>query len=135
VLDLGADELTVGRPHPMLDPVARATRVREAGRAREVGVLLVDLVLGRAAHPDPAAALAAAIREARGVAAAEGRGLAVVASVVGSARDPQGLVGQITALEEAGAEVLPSNAQAARFAALLVGPELAASRLGAGVLP
>lgn len=135
VLDLGADELTVGRPHPMLDPAARASRVGEAGRAREVGVLLVDLVLGRAAHPDPAAPLAAAIREARGVAAAEGRGLAVVASVVGSAHDPQGLVGQITALEEAGAEVLPSNAQAARFAALLVGPALAASRLGAGALP
>jgi len=130
VLDLGADEFTVGRPHPMLDPEARAARVREAGRDASVGVLLVDLVLGRGAHPDPATPLAGAIRDARARARADGRALAVVASVVGTAGDPQGLAGQVAALEAAGALVLPSNAQAARFAALLARPELAPSLLG-----
>ncbi|HXG16101.1 MAG TPA: hypothetical protein VNK50_07630, partial [Calidithermus sp.] len=61
-------------------------------------------------------------------AAADGRSLAVVASVVGTAADPQGLAGQVAALEAAGAEVLPSSAQAARFAALLLRPQ-AAGRL------
>jgi len=129
VLDLGADELTVGRPHPMLDPDARAGRVREAGRDRPVSVLLVDLVLGRAAHPDPAGPLAAAVRDARAAAAADGRALAVVGSVVGTDGDPQGLGGQVAALEAAGVEVLPSNAQAARFAALLVQPARASALL------
>jgi FdrA protein len=129
ILDLGSDEFTAGRPHPMLDPSGRAARVREAGGSAAVGVLLVDLVLGRGTHPDPAGPLAAAIREARAAAAADGRSLAVVASVVGTAADPQGLAGQVAALEAAGAEVLPSNAQAARFAALLLRPEAAAALL------
>lgn len=130
ILDLGADEFTIGRPHPMLDPEGRAARVREAGRSAEVGVLLVDLVLGRAAHEDPARALAAAIREAREAAARDGRALAVVASVVGTERDPQGFRGQTAALEAAGAVVLPSNAQAARLAALALRPDLEPALLG-----
>lgn len=132
ILDLGADEHTVGRPHPMLDPDARAARVRAAGRARDVGVLLLDLVLGRGAHPDPAGPLAAAIRVARAAAVADGRSLEVVASVVGTAGDPQGLAGQVAALEAAGALVLPSNAQAARVAALLLRPDRAAALLEPG---
>lgn len=130
LLDLGADEFTAGRPHPMLDPEERAARVRRAGHAAEVGVLLLDLVLGRAAHPDPAGPLAAAIRDAREAAAADGRSLAVVASVVGTEADPQGLAGQAAALEAAGADVLPSNAQAARLAALLLRPDLLPLLLG-----
>src|SRR5262249_26522588 len=129
ILDLGADEFTVGRPHPMLDPEARAARVREAGRDPAVGVLLVDLVLGRAAHPDPAAPLAAAIRDARAAAAA-GRGLTALGSVVGTEGDPQGLRGQVAALEAAGCVVWPSSAQAARFAALCLRPDRARELLG-----
>jgi FdrA protein len=83
----------------------------------EIGGLLLDLVLGRGAHPDPAAPLAVAIRDARARAARDGRDLMVVASVVGTAADPQGLAAQTAALEAAGAVVLPSNAGAARFAA------------------
>jgi FdrA protein len=130
VLDLGADEFTRGHPHPMIDPSARDVRVREAGRAPDVGVLLVDVVLGRSAHPDPAGSLAAAIRDARHEAERDGRALLAVASVVGTAHDPQGLAAQIAALEAAGAEVLPSNAEAARFAALALEPTLVPSILG-----
>lgn len=129
VLDLGADEYTAGRPHPMLDPEPRAARVRAAGRDPAAGVILVDLVLGRGAHPDPAAPLAAAVRDARAAAAADGRALTVVASVVGTDADPQGFGRQVAALDAAGCEVLPSNAQAARFAALCLRPDLAPSLL------
>ena len=121
ILDLGADELTVGRPHPMLDPEARAARVREAARDGAVGVLLLDVVLGRGAHPDPAGVLAAAVRDAR---QAAGRPLLAVASVVGTEDDPQRLSAQVDRLRTAGVEVLPSSAQAARFAALALRPEL-----------
>jgi FdrA protein len=131
LLDLGADEFTVGRPHPMLDPDGRAARVREAGRDASLGVLLLDLVLGRGAHADPADALARAVREARAMATRAGRSLLVVASVVGTEGDPQGVRAQEDHLRGAGVEVLPSNAQAARFAALVLRPELAPRLLGA----
>ena len=130
IVDLGDDKYTRGRPHPMIDPSKRAAMVREAGDASDVGVLLLDLVLGRAAHADPARPLAAAIRDARARAQQDGRPLVVVASVVGTARDPQGLGSQVAALEGAGAVVLPSNAEAARFAALALVPDLAARLLG-----
>jgi FdrA protein len=124
LIDLGADEFTRGRPHPMIDPEARAARVRAAGESADVGVLLLDLVLGRAVHPDPATPLAAALIDAGRAAAASGRHLAAVASVVGTDGDPQDLRRQVATLEGAGVQVLPSNAQGARFAALLARPDL-----------
>jgi succinyl-CoA synthetase alpha subunit len=131
ILDLGADQFTRARPHPMIDATERAARMREAGRRADVGVVLLDLVLGRGAHHDPAGALAPAIRGARETAAADGRSLAIVASVVGTAGDPQGLAAQTAALESAGVQVLPSNPDACGLAALLVKPELERSVLGA----
>jgi FdrA protein len=128
LVDLGDDEFTRGRPHPMIDPEARAARVRQPGTFTDVGVLLLDLVLGRAVHPDPATPLAAAIREAR--LAAGVRELVAVASVVGTDGDPQDVRRQIATLEAAGVHVLPSNAEAARFAALLIRPDLAGRLLG-----
>jgi FdrA protein len=124
VLDLGADEFTVGRAHPMLDATTRVAAIREAARRDDLAVLLLDVVLGIGAAADPAGDLAEAIRDARADARARGRGLAVVASVVGTDGDPQGLVGQVATLESAGAWVLPSNAQAARAAACIAGGDV-----------
>ncbi|HUG36106.1 MAG TPA: hypothetical protein VML54_04095, partial [Candidatus Limnocylindrales bacterium] len=121
VLDLGADELTIGRAHPMLDPTVRIREIERAGKDPEIGVLLLDIVLGHGAAPDPAGDLLSAIEIARAAARARGSALSVVATVVGTARDPQGLGGQIAKLEAAGAWVLPSNAQAARAAACVAG--------------
>jgi FdrA protein len=128
VIDLGDDEFTVGRPHPMIDAAARAARVQEAGASEEVAVLLLDLVQGKSAHPDPAGPLAAALVDARRTAERAGRSLTAIASVTGTAGDPQR--GQADALEAAGAMVLPSNAEAARFAALTLRPDLAPMLLG-----
>ena len=114
----------------MIDATGRAERITAAGDATEVGVVLLDVVLGQGAHPDPAGPVAVAVERARQRAAARGRRLAAVASVIGAPRDPQGLEGQVARLEAAGVEVLPSNAEAARFAALLLRPELAATLLG-----
>jgi FdrA protein len=130
ILDLGEHRYTVGRPHPMLDPLLRTTRILEAGRAANVGVLLLDLVLGRGAHPDPAEPIVRAWRLARAAAEADGRSLLAVASAVGTAHDPQDVERQVTQLAQAGVDVLPSSAEAARFAALLVRPDFDASWLG-----
>lgn len=92
VLDLGADEFTVGRLHPMIDQDLRLRKLRQA----DAGVILLDVVLGEGAHADPAGELAPVIAEIR----AE-----VLAIVIGTEEDPQGLAVQIETLEKAGARV------------------------------
>jgi len=119
VLDLGADEYTAGRPHPMIDPRARVAHVETAGRRVEIGILLVDLVLGYGSSPDPATPLADAVRTALATAAADGRELVVVGSVCGTPGDPQGMRSQQKILTDAGVTLMPSNAAAVRHAAAL----------------
>ena len=121
VVDLGDDEFTVGRPHPMIDFRLRNERIVAAAREPATAVILLDVVLGYGAHPDPAAALAPAIAEARKIASRSKRGLVIVASVCGTAADPQNLERQEAALRAAGVHLAPSNAGAARLAAALVG--------------
>jgi FdrA protein len=79
-------------------------------------VLLVDVILGDGAHPDPGGALAAAIRQAR-----RRRTLEVVAHVVGTDEDPQGLADQEAKLRKAGARVCPTSRLAAELARDLAG--------------
>ena len=116
-VDLGEEEFTVGRPHPMIDNDLRIRRLLQEARDPEVAVILLDVVIGYGAHPDPAAELAPAIRQARQLA---GRELLVVASVTGTEEDPQCLSAQTAALQAAGAIVCDSNAAAARLTGLLV---------------
>jgi FdrA protein len=117
VVDVGADIFTVGRPHPMIDGTVRREWIRKEGADPSTAVLLLDVVLGYGAHPDPAGELLPALHAARAEARAHGRHLAVVASVTGTDADPQGRAGQVARLAGLGAAVMPSNAQAVRLAA------------------
>jgi FdrA protein len=121
ILDLGDDLFTVGRLHPMLDMTLRAARLRREGADPGVAVLLLDLVLGFGAHPDPAGALAPVIAETGAAARAAGRGLAVVASVCGTDEDPQRRARQVASLESVGVLVEESNARAALLAGAIAG--------------
>ncbi|KRF27294.1 FdrA family protein [Phycicoccus sp. Soil802] len=121
VIDFGDDELTRGRAHPMIDPTLRLERIAAEGADPGCGVLLLDLVLGHGAHPDPAPELAEAIRGARAVATAAGRDLPVVVSLTGTRGDPQGLDTSGAQLSAAGAAVHLSNAEATRHALALLG--------------
>jgi len=120
-VDLGEDEFTVGRPHPMINHDLRIRRLMQEAADPEVAVVVLDVVLGYGAHPEPAGELGPAIRQAREHAANEGRELIVVTSVTGTEDDPQGLGRQVRALEEGGAVVCGCNAAAARLAGFVVG--------------
>jgi FdrA protein len=113
-LDLGEEEYTRGRPHPMIDPAARLDLIAGEASDTEVAVILIDVVLGHGAHPDPAGALAPACAEAAG------RGPRVVAYVLGTEADPQRLSSQLETLEQAGCLVAPTGARAALMAAAIV---------------
>jgi succinyl-CoA synthetase alpha subunit len=119
VLDLGDDAFTRGRPHPMIDQTLRRERILQEAADPEAAVILFDVVLGYGAHPDPAPELAAALEQARALAAAAGRQLAFVGSVCGTAGDPQDLARQEAVLKAAGVLLAESNAQAVRLAAAI----------------
>ena len=113
-LDLGEDEFTRGRPHPMIDPQTR-TEFFESHVDEKTAVILVDVVLGFGSYKDPAGAVADSVREIRQRLSNQGRDVVVIASVCGTDRDSQDLNKSIATLEAAGIIVLPSNAQAVRL--------------------
>jgi succinyl-CoA synthetase alpha subunit len=119
-VDLGEEEFTVGRPHPMIDNDLRIRRILQEARDPEVAVIMLDVVIGYGAHPDPASELVDAVKEARKLAHGEGCELTFVASVTGTEADPQSLSRTVSTLEEAGVIVCDSNSAAARLTALLV---------------
>jgi FdrA protein len=112
VIDFGDDALTVGRAHPMIDPTLRLEAISDLAARREPAVLLLDVVLGYGADPDPAATLAPALRAA---------GLPAVVALIGTEADPQCWSRQADALAAAGAAVFASNAAATRHALDLLG--------------
>jgi FdrA protein len=117
VLDLGEEEFTRARPHPMIDPQLRAERLRAVAADHRVGVILLDVVLGHASHPDPAGALAPVLAKATSARPP----LAMVAHVLGTEADPQRLSAQEATLRDVGVHLCPTNAAAARLAAALAG--------------
>jgi FdrA protein len=123
LLDLGADELTVGRPHPMLDYDLRLRRLKQEAEDPSVGLILLDVVLGEGAHPDPAAELAPEVRAALKQARAEQRDLEIAVVLVGTDEDPQDLEAQRRALSEAGASVFTSLRELTEIAALRFGKQ------------
>jgi FdrA protein len=129
ILDLGDDEYTVGRPHPMIDPRLRNEQIVATAAEPAVGILLLDVVLGHGSHPDPADALAPAIADAMALASSAGRHLLVIASVCGTDLDPQGLERQERILAQTGVMLESSNARAAMLAASIAA---AAARGAAG---
>lgn len=116
-LDLGDDNFTVGRPHPMIDASARIERLHREAADPSVRVILLDVVIGWGAHADPAAELGAAVQQAKRDAAKAGRALAVIGFVCGTEEDPQRLSSQEAQLRSVGMVLAGNSANAAWLAA------------------
>lgn len=116
LIDLGADEFTVGKPHPMIDQTERTTRFLEEISDPEVAVVILDFVLGYGSHKDPIGDM----KEAFEVWKSSPNPIPVIAHVCGTDLDPQDYSYSVKFLEELGVIVMPTNAQAARLAALVV---------------
>jgi FdrA protein len=113
VVDLGSDEFTVGRPHPMIDYSIRKRRIAEEADDPETAVIVLDVVLGYGSHPDPSAELADVIEQAS-------EKIVMVCSVTGTDQDPQNRTIVERELQESGAIVTRTNAAACRRAGYIV---------------
>lgn len=113
-LDLGEEEYTRGRPHPMIDPEARLEHLRDQGRDPEVAAIVLDVVLGHGAHPDPAGELAPVCADI--IAAGGPR---IVVYVLGTEQDPQGFARQRQVFRDAGCIVTETAARASLAAAAI----------------
>jgi succinyl-CoA synthetase alpha subunit len=123
IIDLGDDIYTQGKPHPMIDPEIRIKKINEYAKDENTGVILLDCVLGYGSHPDMAGALSGSIRKAMQTAKEDGRELYFVATVCGTAKDPQNYEVALRTLRDSGALVEDSNAKAVRLALKLKGIE------------
>jgi succinyl-CoA synthetase alpha subunit len=119
-LDLGDDEFTSGRPHPMIDPSTRIERLRQEAEDPEVAVVVMDFILGYGAHDDPVGAMLPAIAHARQRASERGRHLEIVGYVLGTDEDRPRLGEQRAKLESAGVTVVSSSTDAGLLARDLV---------------
>jgi FdrA protein len=117
-VDMGAPDLS-GKNHPAIDLRPRCERLLKEAKDWEAAAVAMDVILGHGAHPDPAGELARAVEKAKQITDRGGGHLSIVASVVGTSKDPQNLSLQREKLEKADVIIMASNAQASRMAALI----------------
>lgn len=124
VIDLGDDEYTQGKPHPMIDPSVRVQYMEKAMEDKSTSVILFDLVLGYGSHEDMASALAPSIEKLKTQAKAENRNIHFVTTVCGTNKDPQNYEKQKKTMEEAGVIVCDTNNMAVEKALSLIGKSI-----------
>jgi len=120
VIDLGEEEFTEGRAHPMIDPTIRKLRLIEEAMDPKVAVILLDFVLGYGSHTDPVGAIINEIRDAKANVEKQGGSLSIVAHVCGTRKDPQNYESSIQLLQKADVLVMPTNAFATIASLILV---------------
>jgi hypothetical protein len=128
IIDMGDDEFTQGRPHPMIDPSLRDARIRDEVADPSTAVVLFDVVLGYGSAADPTAGLVGVIGSAKAKAQGEGRRIAFIGYVCGTDQDPQNRAAIVATLKSAGVFVASSNAEAAVWSAAIISDRKAATQ-------
>jgi succinyl-CoA synthetase alpha subunit len=113
IIDLGDDNFTRGKAHPMIDPTYRSERMIQEIADPEAGLILFDVVLGYGSHLDMAGEMVAAIEAGQ---KKSGRKLLLAACICGTHQDPQNYAQQQKILEDAGIKVFPTNVAMVKFA-------------------
>jgi succinyl-CoA synthetase alpha subunit len=115
VIDMGDEQYTLGKPHPMIDGSERGKRILREAADPSVAILLLDFILGYNASSDPVGELLEPLKEAQALRCKSGGELTIVASVCGTPEDPQDMDLQVEMLEENDVIVFKSSAQAVMF--------------------
>ena len=114
IIDLGDEFFMVGRLHPMIDNDLRIRRLRQEAADPEVGLILLDVVLGEGSHPDPASELCPVIKEIS-------RKKEIVVILIGTDEDPQDLPSQMERLKDAGTVVYRTVTEAIHHVEMRLG--------------
>lgn len=114
-IDLGDDNFTVGRPHPMIEPSLRNERIIQEAKDEEVAVILLDVEIGFGSHENPAEVVIKAIKDAKAYCRSQNKEIIFVAYVLGTKADKQGFDAQVECLENEGVIVTNSNYHAAKL--------------------
>ncbi len=109
LIDFGDDEFTQGKPHPMIDPSLRIERFLKEAEDREVGVIILDFILGYGSHLDPVGVMLPFIRQSKIKAKEQGRHLEILAFVLGTENDPQNFNNQVQKLLDEGVTIASSS--------------------------
>ncbi len=120
LIDMGDDQFTVGKPHPMIEPSLRNERIMQEAQDAETAVLLLDFELGYGSHDNPVGVTYDTLVKAKEAAKTNGRFLPIVAYVLGTYNDKQNYYEQVKMLENLDIYVADSNEEAAEIAAKLV---------------
>jgi succinyl-CoA synthetase alpha subunit len=116
VIDLGDDDFTVGRPHPMIDYSLRNKKIIDEAENPDTAILLLDIVLGYGSNLHPEEELVPNFIKAKKLRP----DLLILCSITGTDKDPQNKANVKEALENAGAVVMPSNAAASELTAQIL---------------
>lgn len=120
IIDLGEDEFTMGRPHPMIDFSLRNMRIIQEAEDPKTAVLLLDIVLGYGSNPEPGKEITPAIKQAFHIARKKNRHLSIICSITGTNKDPQNKHLLIQSLLKTGVLIVPSNASASQLAGKII---------------
>jgi FdrA protein len=123
IIDLGDEFFMVGRLHPMIDNDLRIRRLKQEAADPEVGMILLDVVLGEGSHPDPAGELAPVIKEIKEkrLNSNGANDLEILAIIIGTDDDPQNRQSQIERFRDAGAVVFDKVAAMVEYITLRFG--------------
>jgi FdrA protein len=116
IIDLGEDEFTFGRPHPMIDYTLRNKILKEQSKDKTVSAILLDIVLGYGSNMSVFEEISPAIKEAF----KNNPRLTIIAAVTGTDMDPQDKRKLVSGLKKEGVFVFDSNYLAAVFAGEIV---------------
>ena len=105
-IDMGDDEFTNGRPHPMIDPSLRDEYFAKSMGDHKIKVILFDVVLGYGASLTPLDGLKLLIKKNTR------SDLHLVCHVCGTDEDPQSLKNTVCELQNLGVKVAKSNYEA-----------------------
>lgn len=123
LLDMGDDDFTKGKPHPMIEPSLRNDRIEQELMNKETAVLLLDFELGYGAHENPVGESIDVLTEVRNRLREEARHVSIVAYLCATEQDKQGYQHQLNQLVAQGVYVADSNEQASQIAAMIATKE------------
>lgn len=112
ILDMGEDEYTVGKPHPMINSSSRNEQLLKEAEDESVGIIIADIELGYGANDFAADELGETIKQIKTMRS----DLVFIVVICGSKQDYQDYNLKKNLLIMSGAIVVNSNAQGVRLA-------------------